>query len=176
MKDVQPDYFVDVFKMDKDNSKLFFTNFVGEIKTESAIKKERGLAYLDLYRCATFSKLLMINKGLSSVMSVQVIGTCYTFYLLNFQGENLYTMIELGKITLPTTVNDFFKVKHIRILSKIVQVYKENCFTEKDIEHTPTIPLDLMKNILSTNIGKKGDDCIKIYYKDSEKESIFRKQ
>ncbi|KAG1482738.1 hypothetical protein G6F57_003349 [Rhizopus arrhizus] len=107
--DVEPDYLVDVFKMDKDNSKLFFTNFVGEIKTESSFKKEIGLTYVDLYRLATFSKLFMINKDLSSVMSVQVIGASYTFYLLNFQGENLYTMIELGKIALPTTTNDFFR-------------------------------------------------------------------
>lgn len=163
--------------MDKDNSKLFFTNFVGEIKTESSFKKEIGLTYVDLYRLATFSKLFMINKDLSSVMSVQVIGASYTFYLLNFQGENLYTMIELGKIALPTTTNDFFrKVKHLKMLSKIVQIYKKNCFTKKYIDHTPTIPLDLMKNILSTKKGEEEDACIKIYYKDLEKESIYRKQ
>lgn len=154
--DVRPDYLVDVYKMDKDNSGLFFTNFIGEIKSEEATENDK---YIDIYRCATFSKLLMIHKNLSSVMSVRVIGAECTFYLLNVQGKNLYTMIELGKITLPTTINKFFFTsKYLKMLLKIVQVYKKNCFSERNIKHTHTPRLNPMKVFVNPREEKKGQN------------------
>lgn len=105
----------------------------------------------DLFRLATFGKNAIDIYYLKSVLLVQVTGSTFTFYVLQKKSEDVYSMVELDKLTFPLNVNEVPGIfGYLDRISAIVEIFKmyitnqhldviDNEETVRNTMHSPII-------------------------------------
>ncbi|KAG2207588.1 hypothetical protein INT45_002603, partial [Circinella minor] len=89
----------------------------------------------DLIRLGLFSKEAINNYNLKGCLAIQSVGFTTTFYISTLMGDGIYTMIEIGSITVPSAISNLGKyLIDFDIILNILSIHEQNC--KKTVEES----------------------------------------
>ncbi|KAI8992441.1 hypothetical protein BDB01DRAFT_778454 [Pilobolus umbonatus] len=131
----------------------------GEVKS-AAHDSNHFLLCKDLLRVATFCKDALDTQNMKAVLGIQVVGRTICFYILLLPAKGLYIFLELGKINIPSSLQDLTKlVMDAPLLLLIIDAFGRLCVPSTGVSspdrHRPTISKSRFNQIFSLSQNRK---------------------
>ncbi|KAI7855260.1 hypothetical protein BDC45DRAFT_506983 [Circinella umbellata] len=109
----------------------------------------------DNYQLATFCKEAIDSGDTKCAMGIQAVGFNVDFYLCSFYHETIYPFVNLGRISLPNSIETLLPfLMHLRLCKQITMAYDKYCVRCQLQESIPeknkraTLNPDQLSNIL----------------------------
>ncbi|KAI7847687.1 hypothetical protein BDC45DRAFT_411363, partial [Circinella umbellata] len=99
----------------------------GEIKSIQQCSNNFAISKY-LIHLGLFFKDAINNYNLNGCLAIQTVGFTTTFYISILTADSIYTMIEIGNITVPSAVSNLRKyLIDLDIIFNILYIYEQRC-------------------------------------------------